>query len=51
MPKRHRNKIIMIKRDTPKRITLPNGRTFIARYKRVTRNEPPNKRRERRQQE
>ena len=41
----------MIKRGTPKRITLPNGITFIARYKRVTRNVLPNKRRERRQQE
>ena len=23
--------------DTPKRVTLPNGRTFVARYKRVSR--------------
>ena len=27
----------MIKRARPKRVTLPNGRTFLARYKRATR--------------
>ena len=27
----------MVKRDVPKRVTLPNGRTFLARYKRTTR--------------
>ena len=27
----------MVKRDVPKRVTLPNGRTFIAHYKRTTR--------------
>ena len=33
----------MIKRATPKRVTLPNGRTFLARYKRATREDlPPN---------
>ena len=33
----------MIKRATPKRVTLPNGRTFLARYKRATRDDlPPN---------
>ena len=32
-----RNRIIMIKRARPKRVTLPNGRTFLARYKRATR--------------
>ena len=38
-----RDRIIMIKRATPKRVTLPNGRTFLARYKRATRNDlPPN---------
>ena len=38
-----RNRIIMIKRATPKRVTLPNGRTFLARYKRATRDDlPPN---------
>ena len=26
----------MMKRKTPKGVTLPNGRTFVARYKRVT---------------
>ena len=38
-----RNRIIMIKRRTPKRVTLPEGRTFLARYKRATRDDlPPN---------
>ena len=33
----------MIKLATPKRVTLPNGRTFVARYKRIKRSElPPN---------
>ena len=32
-----RDRIIMIKRATPKRVTLPNGRTFLARYRRATR--------------
>ena len=33
----------MIKRATPKRVTLPNGRTFLARYRRATRDDfPPN---------
>ena len=36
-----RNRIIMIKRATPKRVTLPNGRTFLARYKRATRDDLP----------
>ena len=41
MPRR--NRIIMIKRATPKRVTLPDGRTFLARYKRATREDlPPN---------
>ena len=31
----------MMKRETPKRVTLPNGRTFIARYERVTRDHLP----------
>ena len=35
----------MIRRVTPKRVTLPNGRTFVARYKRVSRDAlPPNTR-------
>ena len=38
-----RDRIIMIKRATPKRVTLPNGRTFLARYRRATRDDfPPN---------
>ena len=33
----------MIKLQVPKRVTLPNGRTFVARYKRIWRGElPPN---------
>ena len=31
----------MIKRQNPKRVTLPNGRTFYARYRRATRAELP----------
>ena len=27
--------------DVPKRVTLPNGRTFIARYKRLSRSQLP----------
>ena len=34
-----RDRIIMIKRARPKRITLPNGRTFLARYRRATRDD------------
>ena len=38
-----RDRIIMIKRAQPKRVTLPNGRTFLARYRRATRDDfPPN---------
>ena len=37
------NRIIMIKRERPKRVTLPDGRTFLARYRRATRDDlPPN---------
>ena len=33
----------MRKLDVPKRVTLPNGRTFVARYERIKRSElPPN---------
>ena len=32
-----RDRVIMMKTERPKRVTLPNGRTFITRYKRVTR--------------
>ena len=31
----------MVKRNVPKRVTLPNGRTFVARYKRKRRGELP----------
>ena len=32
-----------MKLATPKRVTLPNGRTFVVRYKRIKRSElPPN---------
>ena len=33
---------VMKKLDVPKRVTLPNGRTFTARFRRATRNELPN---------
>ena len=40
MPPRDR---IMIKRAQPKRVTLPDGRSFVARYRRATRDDlPPN---------
>ena len=39
--KERRNRIIMVKRENPKRVTLPNGRTFYAKYKRTTRAELP----------
>ena len=32
-----RDRMIMMKRERPKRVTLPNGRTFIARYQCATR--------------
>ena len=35
------NKIVIVKRDTPKLVTLPNGRTFYARYKRTKRTNLP----------
>ena len=31
----------MVKLNVPKRVTLPNGRTFVARYKRIPRGELP----------
>ena len=38
-----RNNIVMIKKQNPKRVELPNGRTFYAKYKRVDRDAlPPN---------
>ena len=38
-----RNNIVMIKRKNPKKVFLPNGRVFYAKYKRVDRDAlPPN---------
>ena len=34
---KYRNNIVLVKRDTPKKVTLPNGRTFLTKYRRVTR--------------
>ena len=31
-----RDGIVMVKRQTPKKVTLPNGRTFYARYRQAT---------------
>ena len=40
---RRKNNYAMVKLAVPKRVTLPNGRTFVARYKRIKRSElPPN---------
>ena len=36
---RRKNSYVMRKLDTPKRITLPNGTVFYAKYKRVKRSE------------
>ena len=33
---RRRNNIVLVKRDSPHKVTLPNGRTFYAKYRRVT---------------
>ena len=38
---RRKNNIIMIKRETPKRVQLPNGRVFYAKYMRTSRNALP----------
>ena len=38
---RQKDNYVMRKLNTPKRVTLPNGRTFLARYKRVPRSELP----------
>ena len=35
---RHRNNIVMMKRQTPKRVELHNGRVFYKKYKRVDKN-------------
>ena len=36
---RRKKKNMMIKLNTLKRVTLPNGRTFVARYERISRGE------------
>ena len=36
-----KKKYAMVKLATPKRVALPNGRTFIAQYKRIKRSELP----------
>ena len=33
---RSRNNIVLVKRDAAHKVTLPNGRTFYAKYRRVT---------------
>ena len=38
---RRKNNYTMRKLATPKRVTLPNARTVVARYKRVPRSELP----------
>ena len=38
-----RKNYAMVKLNLPKRVTLPNGRTFVVQYKRIKRSElPPN---------
>ena len=40
---RRKKNYAMVKLNVPKRVTLPNGRTFVARYKRIKKSElPPN---------
>ena len=34
---KRKDKYVMMKRTTPKRVTLSDGRTFVARYERVPR--------------
>ena len=38
-----RDRIVMVKRQTPKKVTLTNARTFYAKYKRATRANLPTK--------
>ena len=33
---RTRSNIVLVKRDAPHKVTLPNGRTFYAKFRRVT---------------
>ena len=40
---RRKNNYVMRRLDTPKKVTLPNGWTFYAKYQRVPRSQlPPN---------
>ena len=40
---RRKRNYVMMKLNVPKRLVLPNGRTFLAHYKRISRAEfPPN---------
>ena len=40
---RRKNNYAMVKLNVPKGVTLPNGRTFVACYKRIPQGElPPN---------
>ena len=40
---RRKNNYVLRRLDTPKKVTLPNGRTFYAKYQRVPRSRlPPN---------
>ena len=36
---RRKKNYAMVKLNVPKRVTLPNGRTFVARYKRISRDQ------------
>ena len=38
---RRKDNYVMMKRATPKQVTLPDGRTFVARYERVPRSRLP----------
>ena len=40
---RRKNNYVMRRLDTPKKVTLPNGRTFNAKYQRVPRSQLPPK--------
>ena len=37
----YRKKILLRQNATPQRVTLPNGRSFLARYERVSRKNLP----------
>ena len=38
---RQKDNYVMLKLNTPKRVMMPNGRTFVVRYKRVSRDQWP----------